>query len=375
MKISIGSALIFIFILSGYDYRISKFMVPEIMLVFLFFIMLLQKGRYHYVLLTITSVLIFLFLVNGFFDSLNGGVRVAEFFAFLYKYVFLLVTIFMYYSIPISEKMWRSSSLILALFWLTWIGIMYMDNSVTTLFTGMAYPRPDSLHVNADSHLFGFLIGIVFLLLYQSVTSRSSKIIVFICGLISAIAVGARTPIAVMLTAIIIVMFLDLCAKPTWRKVSQLIGLMIAGYFTSLVVLKYDLYSTFRAISFKLDGSVIGRFKKLGLVVENSLRDIPFGFSRLTFEGRWVDGLLATLILDFGIIFGPLIMLILFIALVFFIYQFLGMSLSITCIALLYIFGGLLITEYLLTARGSVIAIGSFFGILALELKNAKHRI
>lgn len=375
MKISIGYILILIFVLSGYDYRLSQFMIPEIMLVLLFIITLIRKGRFHNVLFTMAGVLIFLFLINGFFDSLSGAVRVVEFYAFLYKYAFILMTIFMFYSTSISEGMWRTSALTLAIFWLVWIGTQYMDQSVATLFSGVAYPRPYSIDVSADSHLFGFLIGIVFLLVHQSSTRQSAKLIVIICGLITSLLVGARTPIAVMLTAMIIIMLVDVSRKPMGKKILQLISVMIVGCFATLVVLKYDLYYTFRAISFKLDGSVLGRFDKFYLVLESSLRNIPFGFSRLSFEGRWVDGLLTTLILDFGIIFGPFIIFTLLIMLAFIIWRLLGKSLNVTCIALLYIFGGLLVTEYLLTARGSIIAIGSLFGILTLERKNAKHRM
>ena len=80
-----------------------------------------------------------------------------------------------------------------------------------------------------------------------------------------------------------------------------------------MIIIELEIHESYRAFQFRLDGSVLGRFNKLDLVVQNAIDHLPlgFGFSRLSFQGRWVDGIIATLILDFGFYFGCLFVFLL----------------------------------------------------------------
>jgi hypothetical protein len=85
-----------------------------------------------------------------------------------------------------------------------------------------------------------------------------------------------------------------------------------------------------------------------------------------------VDGIIPTLVLDFGLYIGLFLIFALIAVSLILSINFLRQEKFYTCVALNYIVGAQFVTEYLLTARGCVLSIGFFFAMYTFE-KNRKH--
>jgi hypothetical protein len=356
-------------IISSYDYRIGFVTVSEILNIFLF-IFYQNKKFSKLIVISVLSLLIFYFL-NGYIDLISGGFRQVEFFGFLYKYINIFITFYLFYSIKIDCKISRNVSVMIITFWTLWV---LREFSINTELTRMGFPRPHSVNIPPDSHLFGFLAGIVGLYAVITVSGLIQKFLmgVIVFGLL--ILIGARTPIVLLSVSLFMALFLNLFIQKKIKSFFIFLFSIMCMFFMLFLVEIYNLGDRYRSVSFGMDDSVVGRFNKMLLVLENATATLPYGigYSRLSFTGRWVDGIIPTLVLDFGLYIGLFLIFALIAVSLILSINFLRQEKFYTCVALNYIVGAQFVTEYLLTARGCVLSIGFFFAMYTFE-KNRKH--
>lgn len=359
-------------LISSYDYRIGLFTLSEIFNLFLYIIY--QNRKFHKLLVISFLSLLIIYFMNGLIDAGSGGYRQLEFFGFLYKYINIYITFYLFYLIKIDYTISRNISVLIIIFWTLWVLRELSINTEAALFIGMAFPRPYGDTIPADSHLFGFLVGIVGLygIITRSGLVQKFLMSVIVFGLI--ISIGARTPIALLSASFFMAFFLNMLIKRSVNTFLIFLFSIICAFSLLHLVEVYSLNDTYRSVAFNVDGSVMGRFNKLFSILENATETLPFGigYSRLSYTGRWLDGIVATLILDFGLYIG--LFLVFFLIALTFIFSIglLRQQNFYTCVALNYIVGAQFVTEYLLTGRGSILSIGFFFAIYTFE-KNRDH--
>lgn len=357
-------------LLSSYDYRISTLTISEIINIFLFLVFYLKDSNNKINLIILLIILIIFYLFNGFVDALSGGHRQLELLGFLFKYINIFVTIYLFNKIKIDVRVCGNISILILTFWALWVTQDVTKNPTSALFYGIAFPRPQTEDlISADSHLFGFLVGIVGIFAIISRRKFISKLLVFVITVGLIISIGARTPVALFIAGSLFTMILETVLKRNLKLLLSLMSAIAVGFIALTYVKLNNVGDIYRSLSFKIDGSIIGRFKKLDIVLNNASETFPYGigFSRLSFIGRWVDGLIATLILDFGLYLGLFLVLIIITFSLKFCIILLKDGKYFSCVAFMYIVGAQFITEYLLTGRGSILSIGFFYAVLAYE--------
>lgn len=360
-------------LLSSFDYRIGYLTITEIINIFVSLFLIIKNTQINIKIVGIAIAILTFYVLNGFIDAINRGHQVFEFIAFFYKYLNIFIVLFVFSKVKIDTATFRNISIIILIFWALWVINEAVNNPNAAIFQGIAFPRPFTAGLSADSHLFGFVVVLVAICAILTSKTVFAKLVLFSIALALILAIGARTPIALMIAALIYSLVLNTLHTLKFSKFMALIFFTAISIF-SMIYLQSELSGSYRSLAFNIDGSVLGRFYKLDLIMKNASETLPYGtgYSRLSFEGRWVDGIIATLVLDYGLYAGVSFVLVLLLFSLKISVQMMRQGKFWSCVAFSYIVGAQFITEYLLTGRGSVLSIAFLFAVLSYESKKGE---
>ena len=102
-------------LLSSYDYRIGQLMISEFVNLGLFSIIMSRNYKFNITFFIFCLIIIIFYLLNGFIDAIGGGLRSNELIGFIYKYLNIIITLYLFFQIPINTQLSKKIGLVILL--------------------------------------------------------------------------------------------------------------------------------------------------------------------------------------------------------------------------------------------------------------------
>lgn len=337
--------------------------------------------KFRLVSIALVSAFCFLFLAS----AISGVESAADLFitiAFFYKYIFLVMLVFIVSLFLVDERgfLWFSLLFIFVYIFLISWGFFY-KYGLQYFYSGYISPRisfPSNNYEQSDGHLYSFVLGF-FVLTYMyfyrhffRVPPFLSLLLVF-SSLFVLVATGSRTGVFLLSVLVFFRVFAELALGCRVFRNSLVLVLLVVSFV--LIWLKFG--EEIRAFQFDLvsDESSSSRVRKLSdAFVDYSKGYFVVGVGPAGASHIWYDGFFSALLVHFG----PLVFLLIFLLLVYVcisISKVGSFSIKLLLFSMLgYVLGGALITEYILSSRGALLVflpLAMFFQARSrLEMEN-----
>ncbi len=362
IKLLITSLMLF----STINFRYGFLSLTDITLAFLMIYLIIFKKD---ILISknvifITTIFISLYLLSAQFSSYSNFDDEIAFYGFLYKYIFIALLFIGFTNIKIEERFIFYVVLacwFLLTIWTFYYAFFLIGNPLLSVLipNQVSFPGTGTGEsINADSHLFAYVIGS--LGLYLTLLSNSSyKYFYMFTTVFAILLTGSRNPIA-LFGLISILYFLN--SNFDKKFIILMLFALIVPVITSQFFYLEDILPTMRSFQFDFfnDGSSNNRIMKLVIALNEYMQhSLIFGQSVFGSSITWADGIHTILLIHFG----P-IGLILYLGWI--IYLFINLynlylrgnrkALKVLFLSI-YIFMGLFITEFILTSRGATLVL------------------
>lgn len=357
--------LIFLLIfLSIFNYRIFSLGPGDFLLIFTLSYVFFVKRDFQFNAIDLYFLLFLgcLYFLSGISQFFYGTEKIFEFMGFAYKYLVVFLIVLLARNIDISMpsliKILTFVWVILA-GWTIYYAFFRLNSIYAILIPGqISFPGTGSnSNLNADSHLFAYVVG--FLGLFLTLFSPKYKSLIFLVTLFCVVLTGSRNPLLLYLLVLVTSFLLTLNIKDFAKIFGIFFTFAIIGY---IIFVYFDVIEEFLPTvrSFQIsfdDVSALNRVKKFIAALEGVDNSFLFlGESILRSNLFWTDGIHSILIVHFGF-FGLAAFLI---WLIFYFVSVRKIEIRIqtnNALSLLSIYAllGLFITEFILVTRGAIL--------------------